>query len=211
MRMSTADTVVVVFMSFSLGLRRPFRFSGSSSTLAITYLPGPGASRVPSSPQPRRGRHVRRGEDPTGNLDSRDVMAGCRLRLRGLPPLVAQQLAAFAEAEIPVVVADDEVIEQLEISRSAAAPSRTVVARRRHSASGCRLGGCGQARGPRARRQDRGHEHVRHRDLRAGARAARQQVPGEQPVARREAGHTEQLDRMVGDEGPVQSRPSAAR
>src|SRR5688572_11203475 len=118
MRMSTADTVVVVFMSSSFGLRGPLSLRGSSSTPAITYLPRPGASRVPSSPQPRRGRRVRRGlTDPTGNLDSRDVMAGCRRRLRGVSPLVAQQLAGFAEAEVPVVVADDEVVEQPEIQQ----------------------------------------------------------------------------------------------
>ena len=119
------------------------------------------------------------------------------IRLAGLAPIST----GLAEAEIPMLVTDDEVIEQWQVEhvgRGAQSQREPRIVRAR----------CGIAarmvvddhHAGRARCETRGHEHVRHRDGCAGARPAREHMPGQQAMLGGETRDGEDLDELIGDQ-----------
>jgi hypothetical protein len=109
------------------------------------------------------------------------------------------ECSGFAEAEVAAGVADDQVIEQRHVEdvgrlRQPKGESRIVRAR---CGIAARVVVHDEKRGG-ARCQARGHEHVRKRDGRARARAAGDDVPGEETVTGGEARDGENLQRLVG-------------
>ena len=107
----------------------------------------------------------------------------------------------LAEAVVPMLVTDDQVIEQRQVEdvgRGAQPQRQSRIVRTRCGITARMVVDDHQA--GRARCETRRHEDIRHRDRRAGARAARHHMPGEQAVLRRQTRHGEDLDGLIGDQ-----------
>ena len=94
-----------------------------------------------------------------------------------------REVPCLSEAEVPVLLADDEVIEQPDIQniRRGAEPRResSVVRAWRRIAARVVVN---HDQPGRSRRQACGNEDIRHRDICARARAAGEHMPGEEPM-----------------------------
>src|SRR5713101_3859353 len=103
--------------------------------------------------------------------------------------------SGLAKAEVPVLVTDDEVIEQWQVEHvggGAQSQREPRIVRARCGITARMVVNHHQA--GRAGCETRGHEDVRHGDWSAGARAAREHMPGEQAMLGRDARDAEDLD-----------------
>src|SRR5882672_12399242 len=109
--------------------------------------------------------------------------------------------SGLAKAEVPMLVTDDEVIEQWQVEHvggGAQSQREPRIVRTRCGIAARMVVNDHQA--GRARCETRGHEDVRHRDWCAGARTAREHMPGEQAMLGGETRDAENLDGLIGDQ-----------
>ena len=114
---------------------------------------------------------------------------------------LASMRAGLAEAVVPMRVTDDEVIEQgqvEDVGRGAQPQRQSRIVRTRCGIAARMVVNHHQA--GRARCETRGHEDIWHGHWRAGARAARQHMPGEQAVLGRQTRDAEDFDRLIGNQ-----------
>ena len=160
----------------------------------------PGGPVKPASPE--RGRsEAERLDEPEGRptISQRDGPAWCHARTPSVDP--RGERSRLAEAEVAAGVADDQVIEQRQVEdigrlrqpdrqlrivgAGCGVTARVVVHHEQCGGAGC---------------ETRGYEHVRKRDGRARARAAREQMPGEETMLGGEARDGKDLHRFVGQQ-----------
>src|SRR6266540_147771 len=106
--------------------------------------------------------------------------------------------SGLAKAEVPVLVTDDEVIEQWQVEHvggGAQSQREPGIVRARCGITARMVVNHHQA--GRAGCETRGHEDVRHGDWSAGARTAREHMPGEQAVLGGDTRDAEDLDGLI--------------
>src|SRR5258705_822127 len=112
-----------------------------------------------------------------------------------------RELAAFVKAEVAAVVADDQVIEQRDVehvSGGTQAEREPRVVRTRGGITARMV--VDDHHTGRARCETRGEKHVRQGHWRAGARATREHMPGEEAMSCGDTGDTEDFNGLIGDQ-----------